>query len=61
VRALTAAEARIVALAADGLTNAQIAQALFLTTKTIERHLTSSYRKLGIAGRTQLVAALGGT
>jgi len=42
---LTASELRVARLAADGLTNREIAQSLLLTEKTIEVHLTSSYRK----------------
>ncbi|WP_232241289.1 helix-turn-helix transcriptional regulator [Kutzneria sp. 744] len=45
-------------LAADGRTNRDIAQALFLTTRTVEAHLTASYRKLAIRGRAQLSAAI---
>jgi DNA-binding NarL/FixJ family response regulator len=55
---LTASELRVARLAADGMTNREIAQALFLTEKTIEVHLTSSYRKLDIGSRTQLARAL---
>ena len=55
---LTASEARVAKMAADGMTNREIAQALFLTEKTIEVHLTSSYRKLDIASRSQLPRAL---
>ena len=40
------------------MTNAQIAQAVFLTPATIEKHLTSVYSKLGISSRRQLAAAL---
>ena len=46
-------------MAAEGLTNREIAQALFLTEKTIEVHLTNSYRKLDISSRSQLPRALG--
>lgn len=46
------------ALAAEGLSNPQIAQALFVTSKTIQTHLTHTYRKLDIASRGQLAAAL---
>jgi DNA-binding NarL/FixJ family response regulator len=42
----------------SGGSNAEIAQALFVTVKTIEMHLTNIYRKLEIAGRTQLRRAL---
>jgi DNA-binding CsgD family transcriptional regulator/tetratricopeptide (TPR) repeat protein len=56
---LTASELRIATLASQGLSNAEIAQDLFLTVKTVEMHLTHAYRKLDIGGRSQLVAALG--
>jgi FixJ family two-component response regulator len=39
-------------------TNAEIAQALFVTVKTVEMHLTHAYRKLDITKRTQLAQAL---
>lgn len=57
--ALTASERRVAEMAADGLTNRQIAQALFVTTKTVEMHLGRAYPKLGITRRTELVASLG--
>jgi len=56
---LTASEARVAKMAAEGLTNREIAQALFLTEKTIEVHLTNTYRKLDIGSRSQLPRALG--
>ncbi|MEV6604145.1 AAA family ATPase [Kutzneria sp. NPDC051319] len=56
--ALTSSELRVARLAADGRTNRDIAQALFLTTRTVEAHLTASYRKLAIRGRAQLSAAI---
>ena len=46
-------------LAAGGADNREIAQALYVTTKTVEVHLSSAYRKLGVAGRPGLGAALG--
>jgi DNA-binding NarL/FixJ family response regulator len=46
-------------LAAEGPTNREIAQALFVTQRTVEVHLTSIYRKLAINSRSQLAAALG--
>jgi len=58
-RALTAAEWRVCRQAADGHSNREIAQALFVTEKTIERHLSSAYNKLGIRSRFQLAAAIG--
>lgn len=57
---LTASERRIAELAAGGASNAEIAQALFLTVKTVEMHLTHAYRKLDIAGRAGLRSALAG-
>jgi DNA-binding NarL/FixJ family response regulator len=48
-------------MAAEGLTNREIAQALFLTEKTIEVHLTRVYRKLEIQSRSQLARALPAT
>lgn len=57
--ALTAAEWRVCRQAADGRTNREIAQALFVTEKTVERHLSSAYHKLGIRSRFQLPAAIG--
>jgi DNA-binding CsgD family transcriptional regulator len=59
VNALTPAERRVCELAADGeLTNRTIAQTLFVTEKTVELHLTSAYRKLGIRSRFQLATVL---
>jgi len=52
--ALTASERRIAAMAAGGSSNSDIAQALFLTVKTVEMHLTSVYRKLDIHSRSEL-------
>ncbi|WP_460357783.1 response regulator transcription factor [Actinoallomurus acanthiterrae] len=56
--ALTPTEQRVADLAAAGHTNRQIAQALFVTGKTIETHLTRIYRKLQITDRAGLAAAL---
>ena len=47
-------------MAADGRTNREIAEALFVTVKAVTYHLTNCYRKLDIAGRDQLAAALSG-
>ncbi|HJS94336.1 MAG TPA: LuxR C-terminal-related transcriptional regulator, partial [Solirubrobacteraceae bacterium] len=55
---LTASERRIAELAATGQSNREIAQALFVTPKTVEYHLRNTYRKLDIATRAQLAEAL---
>jgi DNA-binding CsgD family transcriptional regulator len=57
---LTASERRIGDLAATGASNAEIAQALFVTVKTVEMHLTHAYRKLDITKRAELPRALTG-
>jgi DNA-binding CsgD family transcriptional regulator len=49
--ALTASELRVARLAADGATNPQIAQELFVSLKTVETHLSNAYGKLGLSGR----------
>jgi ATP/maltotriose-dependent transcriptional regulator MalT len=59
VEELTASERRVCKMAANGLSNPEIAQALFLTRGTIETHLHVAYRKLGISSRKQLGDALG--
>ncbi len=56
--ALTPRERRIAQMAAGGLGNREIAEALFITTKTVETHLGRAYRKLEVAGRTGLADAL---
>jgi DNA-binding CsgD family transcriptional regulator len=48
--ALTASERRIVRLAVDGASNGEIAQALYVSVKTVETHLSNAYGKLGLAG-----------
>lgn len=55
---LTPQEWRVVKLATRDHTNRQIAQELFVTPKTVEVHLSSVYRKLGIQSRRDLVSAL---
>ena len=59
VESLTASERRVAGLAADGGTNRDIAQALFVTPKTVEVHLSNAYRKLGVRSRRDLAGALG--
>jgi class 3 adenylate cyclase/DNA-binding CsgD family transcriptional regulator len=55
---LTPSERRVAAMAAEGLSNRDIAQALFVTLRTVEMHLSNGFRKLQISSRTQLAAAL---
>jgi DNA-binding CsgD family transcriptional regulator len=56
--ALTASERRVAVLAKEGLSNREIARELFLSTKTVEMHLSHAYRKLEIHSRVQLGVAL---
>ncbi|MGH2955199.1 MAG: LuxR C-terminal-related transcriptional regulator, partial [Solirubrobacterales bacterium] len=56
--ALTPAERRVADLAAEGMRNKEIAQALFVTLRTVEMHLSNAYRKLEISSRDELPEAL---
>ena len=58
VDSLTPSEHRVAQMAAEGQTNREIAQALFVTPKTIEMHLSHVYGKLDIQSRTQLATAM---
>lgn len=58
IDSLTPSERRIAEMAAARASNAEIAQALFVTLKTVEMHLTNVYSKLEIAGRRELTAIL---
>jgi DNA-binding CsgD family transcriptional regulator len=58
VESLTASERRVADLAADGRTNREIAQELYVTPKTVEVHLSNAYRKLDIRSRRELPEAL---
>lgn len=58
VDALTASERRVAKMAAAGASNKEIAQALFVTVKTVEMHLSRAYRKLELSSRAQLAEAL---
>jgi DNA-binding CsgD family transcriptional regulator len=52
--ALTPTERKVTMLAAEGQSNREIAEALFVTQRAVEMHLTKAYRKLGISSRHQL-------
>jgi DNA-binding CsgD family transcriptional regulator len=54
--ALTPQQLEIVSLAATGMTNKEIADRLFLSSRTIGTHLYRSFPKLGVRGRSQLAA-----
>ena len=58
VESLTPSELRVAELAADGMTNREIAQALFVTERTVETHLGHVFPKLDIASRTELAGKL---
>jgi DNA-binding CsgD family transcriptional regulator len=58
VASLTESELRVARRAADGRTNREIAQDLWLSPKTVEIHLTHAYAKLDIRSRRELAGAL---
>lgn len=58
VDSLTPAELRAAQLAAEGLSNPEIAQSLFVTRKTVEKHLGAVFAKLQISSRDQLAVVL---
>jgi DNA-binding CsgD family transcriptional regulator len=55
---LTPHERQVVSVVAGGASNEEASAELFLSVKTIEKHLTSAYRKLGVRSRSQLAALL---
>jgi DNA-binding CsgD family transcriptional regulator len=61
VASLTPSERRVAGFAAKHLSNKQIAQALFVTPKTVEYHLRHAYQKLGISSRAELLGVLDDT
>ncbi len=44
-------------MAAEGLSNDAIAERMTVSARTVERHLSNTYRKLGVSGKTARVAA----
>lgn len=54
--ALSAAERRVVTFVAQGHTNPEVAEKLYITVSTVEQHLTRAYRKLNVKGRADLFA-----
>lgn len=60
IEALTSSEERTARLAAQGLTNREIAQQLFVTIKAVEYHLRHVFQKLDVTSRGELAAAFGG-
>jgi DNA-binding CsgD family transcriptional regulator len=56
--ALTPTERRVAELVAEGRTNREVADLLFLSAKTVAAHLTSAYAKLGVRSRTELAHSL---
>ena len=57
---LTSQETRVALLVGRGMTNREVAAALFLSPKTVEHHLSSVYRKRGLRSRTELARAIAG-
>jgi DNA-binding CsgD family transcriptional regulator len=55
---LTATERRVAELAAEGLTNREVASKAFMSPKTVQANLTRVYRKLGISSRAELGARM---
>jgi DNA-binding CsgD family transcriptional regulator len=58
LESLTASELRVAELAAEGRSNPEVAQELFVSRKTVEAHLHRAYAKLDIRGREELPSVL---
>jgi DNA-binding NarL/FixJ family response regulator len=54
---LTAREQEVLALLADGMTNSQLAEVLFISERTANRHVSNIFTKLGVHNRTQAARA----
>ncbi|MGH2953153.1 MAG: ATP-binding protein [Solirubrobacterales bacterium] len=61
LEALTPTEQRVATMAAEGLSNREIAATLFVSLKTVEMHLSHTYRKLDLSSRSELPRALAGS
>jgi DNA-binding CsgD family transcriptional regulator len=55
--ALTSREAQVLSLVRRGVSNGEIALALGISRRTVEKHLEHVYRKLGVAGRYEAIAS----
>jgi DNA-binding NarL/FixJ family response regulator len=55
---LTERERRVASLVAEGLSNREVADQLFVSVRTVEWHLSGAYRKLGVRSRTELAREL---
>jgi DNA-binding NarL/FixJ family response regulator len=55
---LTTQEQRVLRHVASGMTNAEVAQRLFVAPSTVRKHLENAYRKLGVSNRLAAVSAL---
>ena len=58
---LTLRERQVLDLLTDGLTNAQIAQRLYLSESTVKTHVTAAFRRLGVRSRREAVALISGS
>jgi DNA-binding NarL/FixJ family response regulator len=59
IGSLSEREDDVARLVAEGMTNKKIAAELYLSEKTIEKHIARIFDKLGVSKRTQIAAAIG--